>query len=179
MNKYIVEARQRNRSLLIVEGKHEKNQLFWLIFQCFPELDIDIEDVWIYKLYEDIEKEYGAEWDEEDIDLPFVISKKEQSPTLCYKKDFTNVILVFDYERHDPQFSISKIEKMQKCFNDSTDMGKLYLNYPMNESYLHVKALPDITYIERKIPITLQPGDRYKGLVKKESVIVKLIFHIE
>lgn len=48
MNKYIVEARQRNRSLLIVEGKHEKNQLFWLIFQCFPELDIDIEDVWIY-----------------------------------------------------------------------------------------------------------------------------------
>ena len=54
-------------------------------------------------------------------------------------------------------------------------MGKLYLNYPMIESYLHVKALPDITYIERKIPITLQPGDRYKGLVKKESVIVKLI----
>lgn len=64
---------------------------------------------------------------------------------------------------------------MQHCFEDSTDMGKLYLNYPMIESYLHLKSMPDGEYINRKIPVSLQPGDRYKCLVKSESVLGKFI----
>lgn len=182
MNNYAVETRRRSRSLLIVEGKHEKDELFWLIFKCFPELNIDINDVWIYgtniyKLYEDIVKEYGNDWakDEMDVDLPFVISKKEHPETIYYRNDFTNIVLVFDYERHDPAFSEEKILEMQHCFEDSTDMGKLYLNYPMIESYLHLKSVPDEEYINRKIPVSLQPGDRYKGMVKSESVIEKIV----
>lgn len=182
MNNYAAEPRQRSRSLLIVEGKHEKDELFWLIFKCFPELQIDINDVWIYgtniyKLYEDIVKEYGNDWgrDEVDIDLPFVISKKEHPEKIYYRNDFVNIILVFDYERHDPEFSEEKISEMQSCFDDSTDMGKLYLNYPMIESYLHLKSIPDETYMNRKIPVSLQPGDKYKGLVKSESVIEKAV----
>ena len=182
MNNYAVETRRRSRSLLVVEGKHEKDELFWLIFKCFPEMNIDIGDVWIYgtniyKLYEDIVKEYGNDWakDEMDVDLPFVISKKEHLETIYYRNDFTNIILVFDYERHDPAFSEEKILEMQHCFADSTDMGKLYLNYPMIESYLHLKSIPDEEYINRKIPVSLQPGDKYKGLVKSESVIEKVV----
>ena len=79
MNNYAVETRRRSRSLLVVEGKHEKDELFWLIFKCFPEMNIDIDDVWIYgtniyKLYEDIVKEYGNDWakDEMDVDFEFV-----------------------------------------------------------------------------------------------------------
>ena len=154
MNNYAVETRRRSRSLLVVEGKHEKDELFWLVFKCFPEMNIDIDDVWIYgtniyKLYEDIVKEYG--------------------------NDFTNIILVFDYERHDPAFSEEKILEMQHCFADLTDMGKLYLNYPMIESYLHLKSIPDEEYINRKIPVSLQPGDKYKSLVRSESVIEKAV----
>ena len=182
MNNYAVETRWRSRSLLVVEGKHEKDELFWLIFKCFPEMNIDIDDVWIYgtniyKLYEDIVKAYGNDWakDEMDVDLPFVISKKEHPETIYYRNDFTNIILVFDYERHDPAFSEEKILEMQHCFEDSTDMGKLYLNYPMIESYLHLKSIPDEEYINRKIPVSLQPGDKYKGLVKSESIIEKAV----
>ena len=112
MNKYQGKVRRRRQNLLIVEGKHEKNKLFWLIFKCFPEMAIDIDDVWIYGtniylLYDDIVKEYGEHWVEEndDIDLPFVISKKQFPDRLRYKEDFTNIILVFDYERHDLNFS--------------------------------------------------------------------------
>lgn len=83
MNNYKSEERNRNQTLLIVEGDHEKNKLFWLIFKCFPEINIDMNNVWIYGtniylLYEDIAKQYGINWAEEemDIDLPFVISKK-------------------------------------------------------------------------------------------------------
>lgn len=182
MNNYSIETRQRGRSLLIVEGKHEKDELFWLVFKCFPELNIKMEDIWIYKtniykLHADIVKEYGNDWsrDEIDVDLPFVISKKEHPETICYRNDFTNIILVFDYERHDPEFSEEKILEMQQCFVDSTDMGKLYLNYPMIESYLHLKSIPDEGYLKRCIPVSLQPGDRYKELVKYESIIRKTI----
>ena len=90
------EARKRSQTLLIVEGNHEKNKLFWLLFKCFPEISIDMENVWIYGtniylLYEDIVKEYGENWAEEeiDIDLPFVISKKQSPDSLRYKDDFT------------------------------------------------------------------------------------------
>lgn len=178
MNKYIQEVRRRSQTLLIVEGNHEKNDLFWLIFKCFPELNIDMENVWIYgtniyQFYDDIEKEYGENWDEEDvdIDLPYVVSRKKTPDNLRYKNDFTNIILVFDYERHDTFFSKSKIAMMQKRFSDMTDMGKLYINYPMIESYQHLKTIPDADYKDRKIPVLLQPGKRYKELVRKESVI--------
>lgn len=182
MNDYIGEVRKRRRNLLIVEGSHEKNKLFWLIFKCFPEINIDMDDIWIYGtniylLYGDIVKEYGSEWadEENDIDLPFVISKKLHPDSLCYKEDFINIILVFDYERHDINFSEQKILKMQKCFVDAADMGKLYINYPMIESYQHLKALPDCDYAERNIPVSLQPGRKYKALVDNETIIGKAI----
>lgn len=178
MNKYEGEVRKRSQTLLIVEGDHEKNDLFWLIFRCFPEINIDMDNVWIYGtniylLYEDIVKEYGSDWaDEEmDIDLPFVISKKQTPDNPRYKDDFTNIILVFDYERHDPNFSEIKILKLQNIFSDATDMGKLYINYPMIESYQHLTAIPDHEFAKRKIPVSLRPGSKYKEQVGKESVI--------
>lgn len=134
MNDYKVQTRKRCQTLLIVEGNHEKNELFRLLFKCFPEINISIDNVWIYgtniyMLYDAITKEYGADWvqNDVDIDLPFVISKKLFSDSLRYKDDFTNIFLVFDYERHDPKFSEKKILNMQKKFSDATDMGKLYI----------------------------------------------------
>lgn len=182
MNEHMGEGRRRRQNLLVVEGKHEKNKLFWLIFKCFPEINIDTDDIWIYgtniyRLYDDIEKEYGSGWAEEgdDIDLPFVISKKKHLNLLHYKQDFTNIILVFDYERHDSSFSERKIMEMQSCFVDAADMGKLYINYPMIESYQHLRELPDDDYGERKIPVSLQPGKQYKALVNRETVIGKIV----
>lgn len=182
MNNYRGELRKRSQTLLIVEGHHEKNKLFWLIFKCFPEINIDMDEVWIYgtniyQLYDDIAKEYGDEWAKEsnDIDLPFVISKKKHPDRLRYKEDFTNIILVFDYERHDTKFSEKKILEMQNCFVDATDMGKLYINYPMIESYKHLQQLPDFNFSERKILASLQPGEKYKLLVKQESILSPII----
>lgn len=178
MNNYRGEARKRSQSLLIVEGHHEKNKLFWLILKCFPEININMDEIWIYgtniyQLYNDIVKEYGEEWAEgnEDIDLPFVISKKQYPDKLRYKEDFTNIVLVFDYERHDTYFSEEKILGMQRCFVDATDMGRLYINYPMIESYQHLCQLPDDDFAERKISVSLQPGKEYKALVERETIL--------
>ena len=172
MNNYAVETRRRSRSLLVVEGKHEKDELFWLIFKCFPEVDIDLNNVWIYgtniyMLYEDIVNMYGHDWVEEeiDVDLPFVISKKKTPDNVRYKNDFTKILLVFDYERHDTNFSEEKITQMQRKFSDVTDMGQLYINYPMIESYQHLVSIKDLNYEGRKVPVSLQPGSKYKEIV--------------
>mgnify|MGYP000796506422 FL=1 len=126
MNKYTGEVRKRSQNLLIVEGNHEKNELFWLLFKCFPEINIDMDDIWIYgtniyMLYDDIAAEYGADWASagEDIDLPYVISKKKYPENLRYKEDFTNILIIFDFERHDTNFSKVKIEEMQRIFMDA------------------------------------------------------------
>lgn len=74
MNNYQGEARRRSQTLLIVEGNHEKNKLFWLIFKC-----------------------------------------------------------------------------------------------------QHLYQLPDFDYAERKIPLSLQPGKKYKALVAKETVISSVV----
>ena len=42
------QVRERRKNLLIAEENHENNELFGLIFKCFPEINIDMEDVWIY-----------------------------------------------------------------------------------------------------------------------------------
>ena len=51
------------------------------------------------------------------------------------KEDFTNIVLVFDYERHDINFPEEKILEMQRCFADAADMGRLYINYPPENRY--------------------------------------------
>ena len=53
------------------------------------------------------------------------ISKKQYPDRRRYKEDFTNIVLVFDYERHDTNFSEEKILEMQRCFIDAADMGML------------------------------------------------------
>lgn len=178
MSDYKKIKRNRKRTLLIVEGNHEKNVLFYLIFKCFPELNINKDDVWIYstniyQLYNNIIEEYGVEcFDQnDDIDLPFVVSKKLKLSPICRKKDFTNILLVFDYERQDPEFSEHKIMQMQKTFYDMAEMGMLYINYPMIESYRHINAWKDEEYVERKYRASLKRGSEYKNLVKQESIL--------
>lgn len=168
---YLEIPRRRHQNLLIVEGNHEKNKLFQLIFKIFPEIDISIDDVWIYGtniyiLYNDIVKEYGDEWYEDDVDLAFVVGKKKNHSTILNKKDFTNIFLIFDYEHHDPNFSEPKINHMQQYFSDSTDIGKLYINYPMIESYEHFNCLPDSDFSNLTVSVNIQPGTVYKRQIR-------------
>lgn len=169
-------SRVRKRTLLIVEGNHEKNELFRLLFKCFPEINIDMDDVWIYgtniyMLHEDIVAEYGPDWTDVDIDLPFVISKKKKYADIQYKSNFTNIIMIFDYERHDPKFDENKILKMQQYFMDATDVGRLYINYLMIESYQHLTCFPDDEYENRQVSVTVQPGIQYKRIVRDMPIV--------
>lgn len=172
----LIHSSQRNRSLFVVEGNFEKNFLFRLISKLYPELSIDFNNVWIYEtniynLYETIKDYYGTDnWEDEDVDLPFVLSEKKGIPK-CRKADFTSIILIFDYERQDTYFSAEKILKMQNYFNDSTDAGKLYINYPMVESMWDFnQPFEDSDYEHKSFKSNFQRGNEYKNKVKDTTL---------
>lgn len=171
--------RQRNKHLFIVEGNHERNELFHFLLKCFPEIEISLDDIVIYGtniycLYQDLVNEYGNDWTKKDVDLPYLVSQKKGITPVYHKRDFSNIFLVFDYERHDPFFSESKISAMQKYFGDVTENGQLFLNYPMVEAYRHIFTIPDSDYQNYKEPTTMQRGNIYKNKVKN-SIIAKLV----
>ena len=146
---------KRGQVLLIVEGAKQEPQFLMLLSRCFPNLSISKENIItyctnIYVLYDEIVKEYGTTWfeDKEDIDLPFIVTRKSAVP--LRKTSFTDIILIFDYERQDPYFTEKKIANMQSHFSDTTDMGKLYINYPMLASYKDFKEFPDSLYQHKR-----------------------------
>lgn len=177
-----VPSAPRNQTLIVVEGKLEKNSILKILFRCFPEIPIRIENVHIYEndiydLYHAIEEEYGELWYEDDleIDVPFLLSRKFNIEPPLVQKNFTNIILMFDYEHHDNCYSDEKIMKMQKHFNSVEDEGLLYINYPMIESFYHYRSFPDKEYLSRSIPVTCRPGRMYKEKVREESFILEYI----
>lgn len=147
---------RRGQVLLIVEGEKQEPKFLSLLSGCFPELSISQENVItyrtnIYRLYNDIIREYGETCfeDKDDIDLPFVVTRNDAIP--LRKTNFTDIILIFDYERQDSCYSEKKITEMQNYFSDTTDMGKLYINYPMLESYKDFNGFPDSSYQHKKV----------------------------
>ena len=50
----------------------------------------------------------------------------------------------------------------------TADMGKLYINYPMIESYQHLCSFEDGEYAERQVSVTLQPGKKIQVPCKKK-----------
>lgn len=172
MNDYY-NRRSRARTLLVVEGNHEKEKLFRALLSAYNEIKIDLDNIWVYHtniyvLIDKIKTEYEDDWSE--IDLPFLLSRDERGMEKCYKDDFTDIFLVFDYERHDPRFDKLAITKMQSVFCESTDLGKLYINYPMVEAYMDFRSFPDNDFINRKFSSNMRKGCAYKETVKGSFV---------
>lgn len=59
------------------------------------------------------------------------------------KGGFSEVYLIFDLDPHDTQYEYNNIMEMIKYFDNETENGKLYINYPMMESLKHFKSIPD------------------------------------
>ncbi len=158
--------RKRGRNLFIVEGDHEKDVLIKVLINVFPELEIEADSIEIYhsniyNLYEKLETyiESNDSLEDIDIDLPNILWSG------THKRDFRGIYLFFDYERQDTFYTSEKIEKMMIIFNEETNNGKLYINYPMVESYLDMDEWNASSYMEKAIPASINKGTGYKNEV--------------
>ncbi|MBQ9313346.1 MAG: hypothetical protein IJ213_09935 [Bacteroidales bacterium] len=92
--------------------------------------------------------------------LKDLYKNKDDSPFSQNSKtsDYSQVFLFFDYDFHNKFLSLEQmniqIKELLNYFDNETDNGKLYINYPMVESIRYTKQLPDDNYwrytLERK-----------------------------
>ena len=114
---------------------------------------------------------------------------KERQRKICrIKKDleklersFASVYLVFDSELHHrandtlaPMEVISKniaeLKNMLEFFDNETEHGKLYVNYPMMESYRDSDDFFDNSYRDRLVSLDVLFGKGYKELVSSRKL---------
>lgn len=183
MNNYdFLNTEPKNQVLILVEGEFEKETIVETFLMYYKEINININNVHvfhtnIYELHRMIVNEYEDSWYEDDleIDIPMLISKKNNIFPILDKRKFTNIILIFDYERQDSFFSEEVIMNLQKHFCDPSGDGILYINYPMIESFQHMNSIPDTGYYEKCISSNREVIKKYKKISANNSEIMKYI----
>ena len=157
--------------LAIVEGQKSDYRLMNHLLKMFYK---DEFYVWpyctnLYELYNTFQ--LCDREDFESVDTLLAIKAREHDPDKLVRlnEKYTDIILIFDLDPQDPQYSPQKIQKMKNIFNESTDNGKLYINYPMVEAFKHLKAEVDKEYIHRMVSIDDLVNKRYKSIVDRDT----------
>ena len=94
--------------------------------------------------------------------------------------DFSEAYLFFDYDFQNRNLCLERmnevLSEMLALFNDETDNGKLYVNYPMIEAIRYTKTLPDPEYNEYTISKTECHDKGFKNLAQQFSDYKSLDF---
>ena len=159
----------KNKNILIlVEGAKTDVRLMEKVINIFGinlSYNIVSYNTNIYTLYNHMFKNntaYGC-----DLIETLIEHERDIEKIKILRNKYSHVILVFDLDPQDPQFTSDKIITMSEFFNESTENGKLYLNYPMVESFYHMKSIPDDEYANRMVSISAIKN--YKQLVNIEN----------
>lgn len=121
----------------------------------------------IYALYNEMFRDNKPE----NIDLLQLLKGREQDTEkkLVFDVRYSDILLIFDLDPHAPDFSADKIQEMSEYFTESSDMGKLYINYPMVEAFYHMSNIPDLEYDSRYAIIEELLAKKYKERVNREN----------
>jgi hypothetical protein len=117
--------------------------------------------------------ELGTDSDSWDIMMHLKGRENDPDKKNLLSQRYAEILLIFDFEPQDPLFDEIKIREMVGLFSDSTQMGKLYINYPMVEAFYHMKSIPDPEYNTYTVSIAelnAKPRDNgYKARVDREN----------
>lgn len=158
-------------ALFIVEGEKGEPALIQKIFDTFLPADATFE-FYSYKtnlhtLVEHIEA-YYPDFDDY-VDVLGVLRELEQDAEqkAILSGKYTDIFYIFDFEPHNHTLHFDTIAKFFDHLNDSADQGKLFINYPMLESYKHLRKMPDHVFKDRTV--SLEECLSYKQLIDNES----------
>jgi hypothetical protein len=167
--------------LFVFEGEKQEPRVFqtikYLFFRNLPENDIQVSYCSnIHSLYDEMEQLNIFKEDVADI-VTLLRNHQKKNPkgdqSLVNAKNykFSQKFLFFDYDIRKQKRQNNKtlkeqnacITKMLEYFNDETDEGKLYINYPMIESIRYVKKLPDLNFYKYTSYVFLQGNFKKKA----------------
>ena len=162
--------KEKSQILVLVEGNKTDHNLMNKLLEVYGLSDsheVVSYHTNIYTLYQ----EMFQEGDPASVDLLQNLKEHEPNPQLkeLFDRRYSDILLIFDLDPQDPLFSVDKITEMASYFVESSDMGKLYLNYPMVEAYYHMKSIPDPEYDSYTVSLEELTNHTYKGRVNREN----------
>lgn len=127
---------KNTKILVIVEGEKTDVRLMKHLLSMYgldKKHEIVSYNTNIYTLYNDMFRDD----DPESYDILQVLKSREldEDKKRIFDEEYSDILLIFDFDPQDVQYDKKKIIYMQKYFSESSDMGKLYINYPMVEAF--------------------------------------------
>ena len=121
----------------------------------------------IYTLY----NEMFSENDPSSMDLKQLLKEREPdwAKKNIFDENYSDILLIFDLDPQAPDYDAFKIRRMAEYFTESSDMGKLYLNYPMVEAFYHMASIPDEQYDNYFATLEELSAGSYKARVNREN----------
>ena len=176
---------KESKTLIVVEGGHLEPVFFEQIKKVFG-LNIDIYCLKsnIYLLYK---KMYETGFNVNIKDVLLEIQNTEENKKIL-SQNFAYTYLIFDFDPHHTEEyekdipletivdnNITKVREMAKYFVDETDptIVKLYINYPMMESFKDCDSFDDEDYLNRMIG--LDSVKQYKSIVGNRKMANKRV----
>ena len=169
--------------LFVFEGKRREPDIFktleFLFFQKEQSIICSFGNN-IYELYRQMQELDGAgdivsilrELNKNNPDSPFTSETKSS--------DYSEIYLFFDYDFQNRNLTLEEMNRqlseMLDLFNDETDNGKPYINYPMLEAIRYTKELPDAHYYEYTVSRTDCHDFGFKDLAQRFSAYGSLDF---
>lgn len=160
----------KSKILVLVEGEKTDVKLMRHLLNVYG-IDNNHEIVSyntnIYTLY----NEMFSDNDPESFDILQILRTHENNieKKKLFDAYYSDILLIFDLDPQDTQFSPEKILRMMEYFVESSDMGKLYINYPMVESFYHMKSIPDEMYNTYVVTLDELKNKSYKTRVSLEN----------
>lgn len=157
--------------LFIVEGENDEPEIIKKLMKiCYPKIEYEYSVCQknIHMLISKMKDKYGNI--DEDLDIKKVLQEKEtdKEKIKILKDNYTDIILVFDLDPQNNKKEYENIKLLLEYFNDSTEMGKLFINYPAMQSYKHLKENETIIeFCNKKVDIL--DCSKYKHIANNES----------
>ena len=168
--------------LFIVEGSVREKQLYKKITKEMGiSADIFAVCANIHMLYSELKKEeFHLNIDDFLLTLDGV--SEEDKGVIRKQRPFTYIYLMFDLDLQHYNIAdykniergLQDVREMLLKFNNETDptIGKMYINYPMVESYRDCKNFSDETYVDAIVE--LEKISKYKELVGERGLKINL-----
>lgn len=162
--------KNKTKILMLVEGKKTDVVLMQHLLDIYgidEKYEIVSYNTNIYVLYNFM----FAGGEPESMDLLQVLKSQEQDSVKkkIFEEHYSDVLLIFDLDPQDGLYSSKKVEEMLNYFSESSENGKLYINYPMVEAFYHMKSIPDPEYNTYTTSLQELKGKLYKARVQKEN----------
>lgn len=161
---------EKSKILVLVEGEKTDYKLMDRLLRMYgiaESHEIVSYNTNIYTLY----NQMFRDGDPESVDILQLLKEHEsdEAKKKIFDYRYSDILLIFDLDPQDPAFTADKILEMVSFFTESSDMGKLYLNYPMVEAFYHMKDIPDAAYDSYTATLEELRNRKYKERVNREN----------